>query len=101
MVRLTAAAKSAWFYARWYPTLWMPTLFSDTPGIHPAFRRDVRKIRASSKKLARSLFHAMAVEGPKLEKRQALLGRFVDIGAELFAQTASIARASDLLRSGK
>jgi len=34
--------------------------------------------------------------GPKLEKQQILLGRFVDIGAELFAMASASARAASL-----
>ena len=40
---------------------------------------------ASSRKLARTTFYAMGRWQAKLEKRQAFLGRIVDIGAELFA----------------
>ena len=39
----------------------------------------------------------MLVYGPKLERQQVLLGRFVDIGAELFAITAACARADALV----
>jgi hypothetical protein len=46
--------------------------------------------------LARTLFHAMARFGPKLERRQLLLARFVDIGTELFAISASCSRAQSL-----
>src|SRR6185295_12812161 len=38
--------------------------------------------------------------GPKLEKRQAVLFRLVDIGAELFAMAAACARAQSLRRAG-
>jgi hypothetical protein len=34
--------------------------------------------------------------GPKLEREQLLLGRFVDVAAELFAMATSCARASAL-----
>ena len=39
----------------------------------------------------------MLVHGPALEKRQLLLGRFVDIGAELFAMSATLARAQAMV----
>ena len=39
----------------------------------------------------------MAKHGPKLEREQVLLGRFVDIGTELFAMLASCSRAQQML----
>jgi len=38
--------------------------------------------------------------GPKLEKRQAVLGRIVEIGAELFAMAATCSRAEAARRQG-
>ena len=97
---MKAALRSAWFYGRWYPGLWLPTLHG-TSGTLPDFTRETRLVRAMSKRLARKLFHAMLRYGPKLEKKQVLLGRFVEIGAELFAMTASMAYARHLIESGK
>ena len=50
--------------------------------------------------LARTLFHCMVRFGPKLEKRQAVLGRLVEIGAELLAITAACSRALALAKLG-
>ena len=47
------------------------------------------------------MFHAMVKHGPKLEREQMLLARFVDIGTELFAQTASATRAQALIEQGR
>ena len=98
--RAKAALRSAWFYGRWYPMLWMPTLGGSRGG-RSEFSGETRKVRALSKKLARKLFHSMLRHGPKLEKKQVLLGRYIEIGAELFAMTASISYASSLIESGK
>lgn len=98
--RLNAAMRSAWFYSHWYPMLWLPA-FGGTSGALPEFRSDARKAKALSRKLARRLFHTMLRYGPKLEKKQVLLGRFVDVGAELFAMTASMGYAKQLIESGR
>lgn len=98
--RAKAALRSAWFYGRWYPGLWLPALRGER-GVLPEFRGDSRRVRAHSKRLARALFHAMLRHGPKLERKQALLGRFVEIGAELFALTAAMAYAGQLVATGR
>jgi hypothetical protein len=45
------------------------------------------------------LFYAMMRHGAKLERRQAVLARLVDIGAELFAMVAACAKAQSLRTS--
>ncbi len=101
-VRAKAALRSALFYGLWYPKLWLPAFSSGVEGeMHGDLKRKMCKVRSLSRRLARRLFHAMILNGPKLEKKQALLGRFVDIGAELFAMTASCTRAQHLIASGK
>jgi hypothetical protein len=50
-------------------------------------------VSRTSRRLARTLFHCMIRFGPKLEKRQMVLGRLVEIGAELLAMTAACSRA--------
>jgi hypothetical protein len=58
-------------------------------------------VAKTKRKLARRLFHAMMKFGPKLERQQMLLGRFVEIGTELFAISASCSRAQQLISEGK
>jgi len=48
----------------------------------------MRFVDRSARRLARTLAVAMARFGPKLEKRQSVLFRLVDVGAELFAMSA-------------
>jgi alkylation response protein AidB-like acyl-CoA dehydrogenase len=56
----------------------------------------IRFAERRARKLARSLAYAMSRFGPKLEKKQAVLFRMVDIGAELFAMGAACAYAAKL-----
>jgi alkylation response protein AidB-like acyl-CoA dehydrogenase len=86
------------FYARWYPGRYIGS------GQLPRFRefgplaRHVRYIERATRRLSRAIFHMMARHGGKLEKRQALLFRAVDIGADLFAMSATVSRAQAMRR---
>jgi hypothetical protein len=102
--RLRAAVKAAMFYAKWYPKQWMPVVRSQKSEVRGQkgsglINRHLKYAARTSKRLARSLFHAMLRHGPKLEREQVLLGRFVDIGAELFAITATCLRAERILQA--
>ncbi len=95
--RAAAAMKAGGFYALWYPSVWLPA--NGTPaGLTPELAPVLAYARRASRRLARTLFHAMALHGPALEKRQLTLGRIVDIGTELFALTASTLRADALIK---
>jgi hypothetical protein len=95
--RLRAALGATLFYAKWYPKQWLPLEWFTLRTSH--FTQHLRYAAKTSRKLARTLFHAMARNGPKLEREQLLLGRFVDIGTELFAITATCLRAEQLLKA--
>jgi hypothetical protein len=97
--RLRAAFKAGCFYAGWYSRQWLPFNGTSVPGLDARLAKHMRYTARTSRKLARALFHAMVRFGPKLERQQVLLGRFVDIGAELFAMTATCLRAQALLKN--
>jgi hypothetical protein len=84
------------FYPFWYLRMWLPT------GLWPRFAgygslaKHMRFVERASRKLARTLFHQMIKFGPKLERRQMILGRLVEVGTELFAMAASCAKAVEL-----
>ena len=98
--RLKVAMKAGLFYAGWYPKQWLPLGAGIPSGLHPKLSRHLRYAAATSRRLARRLFHAMVLHGPKLEREQVLLGRFVDIGAEIFAITATCSRANSVSNHG-
>lgn len=90
--RMKSAMRAARFYAKWYPMKWLPFGAGDARDrLHPSLQLDLDAIARLSRVLARRMFLAMALNGPKLEKRQVLLGHFVDIGAELFVWSCALA----------
>ena len=96
--RVGAAVRAAGFYVPWYLKQWLPAA---APAGGAAWaRRRLRDAARGSRRLARALFHAMLRHGPGLEKRQVQLGRFVDIGADLYAQVAAVVRAEALIAAG-
>jgi alkylation response protein AidB-like acyl-CoA dehydrogenase len=94
--KLEALPKIAAFYAAWYPSRWLGWGRWPRFAEYGSLASHVRFLDRTSRKLARTLFHLMVTNGPKLEKRQAILFRAVDVGAELFAMTAAIARAHQM-----
>jgi len=88
-------ASSARFYARWYPKLWLPRL--GTPGgpeLPKGLGDHLRYAEGAARQLARDLFHSMLRYRQGLQRRQVLLARLVDTGADLFAMTAVLVRAT-------
>ncbi len=91
--KLSALVRSGLFYVTWYPLLWVGLKGRCGYGEFGPLAKHVRFVDRAGRKLARTLFHCMVRFGPRLEKRQAVLGRLVEIGAELLAITAACSRA--------
>ncbi len=99
--RAKAVLKSGKFYASWYPKQWTGGSAGDLEKLHADLRPHVRYAAGASKRLARSLFHAMARFGPKLDREQLLLSRFVGAATELFAISATCAFAQHKIEQGE
>ncbi|MFL5385195.1 MAG: acyl-CoA dehydrogenase family protein [Longimicrobiaceae bacterium] len=95
--KLGAMAKAGAWYAGWLPKRFVGG--GQLPGAYGEFGKlagHVRFIERNSRKLARNMFYAMGKYQARLEKKGALLGRFVDIGAELYAMSCAVVRAQDM-----
>ncbi|MCW2598920.1 MAG: acyl-CoA dehydrogenase [Frankiales bacterium] len=94
-----AAVRAGGFYSHWLPHL------VTVPGQHPhsyaefgSLAGELQYVERAARRLARATFYGMARWQGGLERRQGFLGRVVDIGAELFAMSASVVRA-EMLRT--
>ena len=94
--RLRGLARSAAFYGWWYPTRWLGWSLWPRYAEFGRLAKHVRFVERSCRRLARGVFHSMIRFGPKLELRQSVLFRLVDVGGELFAMAATCARAQAL-----
>ncbi len=99
-IKIGAAFKMAGFYAMWYPPLWLPSLGS-VGGLPKPLSGHMSFVQGASKRLARETFHKMAQYQQKLEKKESILNRIVDIGTELFAISAVCSYAAMLARDGQ
>jgi alkylation response protein AidB-like acyl-CoA dehydrogenase len=89
-----AGLRATGFYAWWLPSLAVGV--GQVPGSYSAYgplARHMRYVERASRKLARSTFYGMTRWQGRLERKQGFLSRIVDIGAELFAMSASCVRA--------
>jgi hypothetical protein len=97
-----SAVAAGAFYARWLPKLAVgegnkPRAFDEFGPL----ARHLRYVERASRRLARSTFYAMGRWQAGLEKRQAVLGRIVDVGAKLFAMASAVVYADTLRVSGR
>src|SRR6202171_1887354 len=99
--RAKAVFTSGKFYAGWYPRQWLSTGAGKIDNLHRDLQKHVDYAARTSKKLARGLFHAMARFGPKLDREQLLLSRFVGIATELFAISATCSFAQNKIDHGE
>jgi alkylation response protein AidB-like acyl-CoA dehydrogenase len=94
-----ALGRAGAFYATWYPRLALgrgqhPQAYSD----YGQLAGQMRYVERCSRKLARSTFYGMARWQAGTEGHGAFLGRIVDIGAELFAISATVVYTQTMLR---
>jgi hypothetical protein len=97
--KFAAMAKAGLWYAGWLPKRFVGG--GQIPGAYGEFgplAKHVRYIERTSRKLAREMFYAMGKYQAKLERKGKLLGRFVDIGAELYAMSCACVRAQSLAK---
>ena len=99
--RARAVFTSGKFYATWYPKQWLRGSAGEIKGLHDDLRPHVHYAARASKRLARGLFHAMTRFGPKLDREQLLLSRFVGIATELFAISATCSFAQHKIDRGE
>jgi hypothetical protein len=95
--KLASARGAAAFYTKWLPGLVVGE--GQRPGSFSEFGSlagHLRFVERSSRKLARSTFMAMGRYQAGLERKQAVLGRIVDIGAELFAIASAVVYANTI-----
>jgi hypothetical protein len=92
-----AAVAAGKFYTKWFPQLVVGDGMN--PGSFSEFgplASHLRYAERASRKLARSTFYAMGRYQARLERKQSVLARIVDIGAELFAISSTVVYANTL-----
>ena len=92
-----AAVKAGAFYAKWFPQLAVgkgqsPRSFDEFGDL----AQHLRFVERHSRKLARSTFYGISRYQAKMEKKQAFLGRVVDIGSELYAMACAVVYANTI-----
>ena len=97
--KANATVQASRFYVKWLPQLTVGE------GQHPrafyefgSLASHLRFVERAARKLARSTFYAMTRWQAELEQKQAVLGRIVDIGAELYAIACAVVYADTIAR---
>jgi len=84
------------YYGTWYLKQWMGSWLCSKHCELGPLAKHFRYIEKNAHKLARYLFYYMAVYQQKLERKQMLLGRLMEVGTELFVMAAACSYATSL-----
>ncbi|HEY3082847.1 MAG TPA: acyl-CoA dehydrogenase family protein [Chloroflexota bacterium] len=97
--KLREVGKLARFYTQWYARRLLPETLDPSlrsgRGSHPDAPPHLRYVRATSRRLARTVFRQMARYNLSLERRQAIVARLAAIAVELFVIAAVASRAEN------
>lgn len=95
--KLKALGAMALYYCLWYPKMWLPSFgVAGAAGLPSELRAHMGFVSSATKRLARGVFHQMMRYQKKLEAKQGILNRLVDVGADLFAISAACSYAAAL-----
>ena len=81
--KLKTIGKCALIYPKWYLSNLFGSIFDKFIQFDDNMAQHLNWAERNTRRLALTLFHQMILRGPKLEMRQLILARLVDIGAEL------------------
>lgn len=98
---LKEALKLAGHYALWYPGQYLKGLTTKSYKEMGPFAGEFKFIEKTSHKLARNIFFNMAKYMQKLERRQFILTRLVEIGTDLFLMSATCSYALSIKEHNK
>ncbi|MBI4310035.1 MAG: acyl-CoA dehydrogenase, partial [Candidatus Omnitrophica bacterium] len=100
--KISAALSMVGHYAGWYPKLWLPSFAgSEIAALPKPLDAHMIHVQQASKRLARYTFHQMARYQQKLESKQSILSRVVDVGTDLFAMSCACSYAAMLAKNGQ
>ena len=96
-VKFQTLLQATGYYLLWWPRQWLSRCWTRSYRQFGPLAWHMRFVERTSHRLALALFHNAVRYQTRLAYRQQLLGRLVDIGAELFAMVAACSKASRLL----
>ncbi len=94
--KLSVLSKAIGYYLVWWPRQWLSLCGTRPFGWLGPLAGHLRFVERASHHLALALFHSAVKYQTHLAYRQQLLGRCVDIGADLFAIAAACSKAHRL-----
>ena len=95
--KLKACGTMMFYYALWYPKLWLPVLRTkELAALPQPLSGHMIYVKQTTKHLAREVFHQMVRYQKRLESKQGILNRIVDIGTDLLAMAATCSYADYL-----